>query len=514
MARRDEAFEEDSQELMDDPELLGEEEEEEEEVASSGLSLAGIPAWGISTGCHVLLLLILSLLAATTLRIQEPEQILASLEDRKAPPVETPNPTDMDTKVQFQSDEAPTEHPVQVMDKNVEISDHMETQDEKVNMQHLAKGEEDAISNIPLGGAGVQDVMGVGGGGGGRFGWRDGGGRRNLVKGGGGSAGSESAVERALRWLARHQEADGHWDCSKYGGGGRKRESVSNGFDEAVTGLSVLAFLGAGYTEDTGKYKDNVRRAVYWLEEHQKPDGSWAGNNYANNICTLASAESFGMSGKHKEMAQKAVNFMKTQQTQKGGWDYRQPGSRSDTSITGWGVMAAKSAKLAGLEVPQDIFEGALKHFTSAGAGSSDKIGRVFYSIGGEGAEGATNPGHGDAQEVISMLALLYLGNKPDNPWMIAAADNTLKKGILLNNFYYLYYGSLAMFQVGAAHWETWNKGMRDQLVQRQIKGGDDDGSWDPAPDRYGQEGGRVYTTSLGAMCLEVYYRYLPIYKQ
>ena len=48
-------------------------------------------------------------------------------------------------------------------------------------------------------------------------------------------------------------------------------------------------------------------------------------------------------------------------------------------------------------------------------------------------------------------------------------------------------------------------------LVGRQVKEGDGRGSWDPV----GQDadvGGRVYSTALSVLCLEVYYRYLPLY--
>ena len=41
-------------------------------------------------------------------------------------------------------------------------------------------------------------------------------------------------------------------------------------------------------------------------------------------------------------------------------------------------------------------------------------------------------------------------------------------------------------------------------------------GSWDPAKptaDPWGTHGGRLMMTSLGALTLEVYYRYLPLYK-
>ena len=47
----------------------------------------------------------------------------------------------------------------------------------------------------------------------------------------------------------------------------------------------------------------------------------------------------------------------------------------------------------------------------------------------------------------------------------------------------------------------------------------DVDGSWDYEKDPYGgkiswSRCGRVYTTALGALCLEVYYRYLPMYSK
>ena len=55
---------------------------------------------------------------------------------------------------------------------------------------------------------------------------------------------------------------------------------------------------------------------------------------------------------------------------------------------------------------------------------------------------------------------------------------------------------------------------MRDMLIQHQINSPNNprlDGSWDPIRD--GEYAGRAYSTAMGALCLEVYYRYLPIYK-
>ncbi|RKY14224.1 MAG: hypothetical protein DRP82_04360, partial [Planctomycetota bacterium] len=41
----------------------------------------------------------------------------------------------------------------------------------------------------------------------------------------------------------------------------------------------------------------------------------------------------------------------------------------------------------------------------------------------------------------------------------------------------------------------------------RQRRGGCADGSWDPVG-KWGMVGGRVYSTALNALTLEIYYRY------
>src|SRR6185295_19802998 len=104
---------------------------------------------------------------------------------------------------------------------------------------HSVTGNAEAAGGGGTGGIGMEDVIGVGGaaskgtgggfGGGdgtgtgvqsgaghGSFGNRNGGGRRLMVKKHGGSKATESAVDKALEWLARHQEKEGHWAAEKY----------------------------------------------------------------------------------------------------------------------------------------------------------------------------------------------------------------------------------------------------------------------------------------------------------
>ena len=83
------------------------------------------------------------------------------------------------------------------------------------------------------------------------------------------------------------------------------------------------------------------------------------------------------------------------------------------------------------------------------------------------------------------------------------------QKGRVLStiNLYYWYYGSYAVFQFGGPTWKKWNDAMQKALLSSQRQGGDEDGSWDPIGE-WGIAGGRVYSTAIGAMTLEVYYRF------
>ena len=71
-----------------------------------------------------------------------------------------------------------------------------------------------------------------------------------------------ATVEKALRWLAEHQKPDGSWETS--GLGGQDKD------EKAETNLALMAFLGGGHGEATGRYAENVRRAQDWLKTRQR----------------------------------------------------------------------------------------------------------------------------------------------------------------------------------------------------------------------------------------------------
>jgi len=67
------------------------------------------------------------------------------------------------------------------------------------------------------------------------------------------------------------------------------------------------------------------------------------------------------------------------------------------------------------------------------------------------------------------------------------------------------------MFQGGGPYWQYWNGEIRDTMVKNQQR----DGRWLPPPHSYIEvrelADTPAYSTALGALILEVYYRYQPI---
>ena len=80
-------------------------------------------------------------------------------------------------------------------------------------------------------------------------------------------------------------------------------------------------------------------------------------------------------------------------------------------------------------------------------------------------------------------------------------------------HIYYWYYATLTMYLSGAKEFESWNSALTGALLKGRNTSGPAAGSWDPVC-LLGVRGGRIYTTAVGALCLEVYYRFLPLYKQ
>ena len=184
----------------------------------------------------------------------------------------------------------------------------------------------------------------------------------------GGSPETEAAVDAALAWLVAHQHADGHWDADHLGAGrelrvlGHDRQGAGAQADTGITGLALLALLGAGHSHFEGEYRQHVQRGLEYLLRRQQADGNLAGDArlfarmYCHGIASLALSESYALTGDYRlqPSVQRAIEYtIRSQHPTDGGWRY-QPGDRGDMSQFGWQLMALKSAELAGIKTPGD----------------------------------------------------------------------------------------------------------------------------------------------------------------
>ena len=340
--------------------------------------------------------------------------------------------------------------------------------------------------------------------------------RSRLAQRNGASPETEAAVKAALKWLADNQEADGRWRASMHGAGqeqlvaGRDRSGAGASADTGISGLALLAFLASGHTHENGTYSDNVDRGVEFLIAIQAEDGNLGGeaqiyaSMYCHAMATFAIAEAYGMTGDQElaDAVYKATEFIvDCQNPSTGGWRYK-PGDDGDTSLLGWQVMALKSAKLAGIPIPAQAQEGALRFLDAASSGP--RRGLVAYRP----TELPSRPMTAEA-----LACRLFLGMAPYDSSARESADYLLGElpGSTRTNLYYWYYGTLGMYQLQGPHWRQWNQALRTTLLASQEKQGTLAGSWSPDT-VWGGYGGRVYSTALATLSLEVYYRFLPMY--
>jgi hypothetical protein len=352
---------------------------------------------------------------------------------------------------------------------------------------------------------------------------------------------TEETIELGLHFLARHQMPDGSWTLNNFGAAQPEfeeeyvDEKAALHSDTAATGMALMSFFGAGYHHKDDKYAQVIRNGLDFLIKNQKEDGdlylpldeesdrsAWL---YSHGIATIALCEAYGMTQDPdlREPAQKAIDFaVAAQHPTRGGWRYS-PQYGSDTSVTGWLMMALMSGKLANLKVPDEVFEKIEGWLDKAQTSGNERYTYRYNPF----APNTESQIHGrtanKTMTAVGLLMRLYTGWRRDNEYMIRGADYLMENLPEIGSrrdperdTYYWYYATQVMFHMRGKYWEAWNDRLHPLLVNSQIKEGTMAGSWDPrrpVPDRWAPHAGRMYVTTMNLLSLEVYYRHMPIYE-
>ncbi|MHB8973161.1 MAG: prenyltransferase/squalene oxidase repeat-containing protein [Pirellulaceae bacterium] len=328
----------------------------------------------------------------------------------------------------------------------------------------------------------------------------------DLLGQGGGTPASENAVALGLAWLAAHQWQDGGWRLDLTSGpcNGQCGNSGSHGTTTGATGLALLPFLGAGQTHLEGTYRDVVHAGVYYLKNHIVPTPHGAdlqeGTMYAQGIATIALCEAYGMTKDEslRPHAQRAIDFICWAQHSAGGWRYY-PSQPGDTTVFGWQMMALKSASMAGLDVPSPVVNLAERFLDSV-----QSAGGAYY--------GYMSPTRSPGPTAVGLLIRMYTGWEHYDPRLQRGVAFLAKEGPSQTDMYFNYYATQVLHHYGGPAWTDWNEQMRDYLIRTQAATGHERGSWFFV-DKHGIQGGRLYTTAMCTMILEVYYRHMPLYE-
>jgi len=342
---------------------------------------------------------------------------------------------------------------------------------------------------------------------------RDPGRREGFLGANGGSDATEASVAAALEWIVRQQKKDGLWSMQgPYQDGGSQENRL------AATAMALLALQGAGNTHQGGEHRAEVSRAWKRLLAAQQRDGLFDVGRlpaqhelYSHAQVTIALCELYGMTrdAELAEPAARALGYALAAQGPNGGWRY-EPGKDGDMSVTGWYMMALKSAEMAGMEVPHEAFE-RIEGFLDLVATQEGRR----YGYRRENLLRDASPVTA-AVSAEGLLCRQYLGWARDDPRLLAGLESIIEEKPLDfggdKDVYAWYYITQVAHHAQGRVWARWNARLRAELPTRQVSKGKEKGSWDPSLDRWGSIGGRLFVTCFSTWMLEVYYRHLPLY--
>jgi hypothetical protein len=216
-----------------------------------------------------------------------------------------------------------------------------------------------------------------------------------------------------------------------------------------------------------------------------------------HGFATLLLAELRGMSTRPDldEKLHKAVQLIVATQNAEGGWRYQPVRADADISVTVTQVMALRAARNAGIAVPKETMDLAIRYIRNC----QMPDGGFSYMLS---REGSAFP-----RSAAAVAALQYAGLY-DSPEVKKGLEYLMqflpgRTEVSGHYSYGHYYAVQAMFSAGGAYWRQWYPAIRDELLARQRP----NGSW---PGQAGDE----YGTAMALIVLQVPNRLLPIFER
>lgn len=311
----------------------------------------------------------------------------------------------------------------------------------------------------------------------------------------------DAAIADGLEWLAAAQAPDG-----SFGSGPRYRRHVG------ITALACLAFLSDGHLPGRGQYGEVVQQGLDFILDNIAETGLIAadtshGPMYGHGFAALFLGEVYGMtpggattadSAQIHEALLKACRLIVQSQNEEGGWRYNPVPYDADISVTICQIMALRSARNAGIEIPHETIENAVDYVRRC----QNEDGGFKYQL----TSGRSAPPRSAAGVASLFYAGIYEDDAIDRG--IEYLNREWRPGPERRNpshyFYGHYYAVQAMYLAGGEDWAQWWPAIRDELIESQAA----DGSWNDAT------AGTAYGTAMALIIMQMPKRYLPIFQK
>ena len=309
--------------------------------------------------------------------------------------------------------------------------------------------------------------------------------------------------DRGLRYLADTQMENGSWSGEPGNVG--------------ITGICVMALMASGEDPDFGPYATNIRKALRNIIINQNNRTGYLGSvghgsMYHHGFALLALSEAYGVVSERLlwegsdvppegrrtlgQALELAVRATLTAQKENawGAWRYSPQSRDADTTVAGTVLMGLLGARNAGIEVPNEAIDKAMRFFQS----HTMQDGSVMYQMSRNFGDGLTR---------TAIATLIYaIGKRKDTPEYKAASE-FIKRRINSNDarypYYHLYYMAQALFQSDFEAWQAWNRRTIERLQRMQSDNGSFSSSY-----------GSAYGTGMAILALALNYRLLPVYER
>lgn len=311
----------------------------------------------------------------------------------------------------------------------------------------------------------------------------------------------DEIVSNGLKYLVSEQGTDGSFGQGRYG------KNI------AVTALACIALMADGNTPGRGRYGKNVQKGLEFVLASSTETGLLAADStngpmYGHGFAALFLGEVYGMtkgggetpqSAKVHEALVKACTLIQRSQNSEGGWRYNPVPYDADISVTICQIMALRSARNAGIEVPKETIDKAIEYVKQC---QNSDGGFRYQASAGVSAW---------PRSAAGVASLFYAGIYKDDAIdrgvkyvNTTAFPGTNQGNTSAHYFYGQYYSVQTMYLAGGDPWAKWWPAVRSELRARQQA----DGSWaDPSV-------GPAYGTAMALIVLQMPKRFLPIFQK